>query len=79
MERAEKKLEELTQTLYHKTTKRWKVTVYDEGASYAYLLAKAAFDYAVTRTVLQEIKSRDPEYQPRTLFDYGSGVGSSIW
>jgi hypothetical protein len=28
---------------------------------------------------LFEFQNRDPDFQPRTLFDFGSGVGSANW
>jgi ribosomal protein RSM22 (predicted rRNA methylase) len=57
----------------------WRPVEYDEITAWAYLLAKAPFDYATVATIMQEIKERDPVYQPRTLFDFGSGVGTAIW
>ncbi len=60
-------------------THHWKPVVYDEAACYAYLLAKSPFDYATALRVMSEIREREPDFQPRTIFDYGSGVGSAIW
>ena len=60
-------------------TYAWKPVEYDEDAAHAYLLAKAPYDYACMKTIMDEIKARDPNFQPRTLFDCGSGVGTSIW
>ena len=52
---------------------------YDEAAAYAYLLSKGAYDYASAARVMSEIKERDGEFRPRTIFDYGSGVGTAVW
>ena len=53
--------------------------VYDHEAVFSYLLGKTPFDYATAMRVLSEIKEREADFQPRTIFDYGSGVGSAIW
>ena len=34
----------------------------------------ASLNYAFT-----QIKEKDPSFQPRTLFDFGSGVASGLW
>lgn len=74
---------------------------YDKNAAWAYLLGKAAFDYATMYKILSDIKERTQleyknveefvpiegatlekpcnSYKPRTLFDFGSGVGTSVW
>ena len=63
---------------------------YDKTAAWAYLLGRAAYDYATIYKIMVEIqrrnqlKSADHDsqrnlFQPRTLFDFGSGVGTSIW
>eukprot|EP00095_Tigriopus_kingsejongensis_P009770 maker-scaffold1182_size56756-snap-gene-0.7 protein:Tk09770 transcript:maker-scaffold1182_size56756-snap-gene-0.7-mRNA-1 annotation:"hypothetical protein KGM_07295" len=65
--------------MYKKYNQHWKQTIYDVDASWAYLLAKAPFDYAAVHRTLVEIKNREPDFQPRTLFDLGSGVGTCTW
>lgn len=57
----------------------WKSVVYDDEAAKAYLLARAPFDYSAVYRAMSEIKNREPEFQPRTIFDFGSGVGTCIW
>ena len=76
---------------------------YDKNGAWAYLLGKAAFDYATIYKVMTEIKNRTEQlasskyieksvkqenvtfqnhntgFQPRTLFDFGSGIGTSLW
>ena len=64
---------------------------YDKSATWAYLLGRAAFDYATIRKIMIEIRDRTQieksdttnmnlsHFQPRTIFDFGSGVGTSIW
>lgn len=63
---------------------------YDKSAAWAYLLGRAAFDYATIHKIMMEIRDRTQQeksheninlspFQPRTLFDFGSGVGTSVW
>ena len=73
------KIETKTERSVQRKAMMWKPINFDKEASYAYLLAKSPYDYACARKVLQEIKNREPEFQPRTFFDYGSGVGAAIW
>ena len=48
---------------------------------WAYALGKSVYDYACMFTVMKEIKRRVPQnqFQPRTILDFGSGVGTTIW
>ncbi|XP_050311793.1 methyltransferase-like protein 17, mitochondrial [Anthonomus grandis grandis] len=57
----------------------WKPMRYDVYSSLAYLLVRAPAEYAVLRRILGEIARRDPEFTPRSLFDFGSGVGTVTW
>ena len=73
-------------------TAQSKHIAYDLSASWAYLLGKAAYDYATMYSILSEIKNRtSPDsrfsnksdhlspFAPKTLLDFGSGVGTSLW
>ena len=53
----------------------------DESAVWAYTFGKSVYGYACMYTVMKEIKKRIPpnKFQPRTILDFGSGVGTSIW
>jgi hypothetical protein len=44
----------------------------------AYFFAKTAFDYAAMHKVMSEIHQRK-KTRPKTILDFGSGIGSSIW
>ena len=64
----------------HKRSQRWKSVEYDKEASWSYLLGgKAAYDYACLKSILNEIKVRDKQFKPKTLLDFGSGVGTVSW
>ncbi|XP_011495145.1 PREDICTED: methyltransferase-like protein 17, mitochondrial [Ceratosolen solmsi marchali] len=36
-------------------------------------------EYFVLTTIFNEIKARDAFFNPQTMFDFGSGVGSTLW
>ncbi len=57
----------------------WKQIDYDETGAWSYLLGRAAYDYATVYKVLKEVGRREPDFKPRTLLDFGSGVGTAIW
>ena len=59
---------------------RWKEVEYNNDAAWAYLLGgKAAYDYACIKAILTEIKQRDKAFKPKTMLDFGSGVGTVSW
>ncbi|KAB0803939.1 hypothetical protein PPYR_00909 [Photinus pyralis] len=47
--------------------------------SLLYLLARFAPEYAVLLQIFSEICTRDPNFKPRSLFDFGSGTGTVSW
>lgn len=64
----------LKKSLYH-----WEPIDYTRSKSLEYILARTAGEYAVLCRVFSEIATRDPDFQPQTLFDFGSGVGTVVW
>ena len=64
---------------FQKTAYKWRSVVYNPENAMLYLVARAAPDYASVLRVLSEISSRDPDFQPHSLFDFGSGVGTVLW
>ncbi|GFU21439.1 methyltransferase-like protein 17, mitochondrial [Nephila pilipes] len=59
--------------------KRWKPLEYGYFQCLAYMAARMPANYASIFKIFSEIKSQLPSFQPKTLFDFGSGVGSSVW
>ena len=59
----------------------WVPIDYDKTAAWVYLLGKASFDYAALTLILGEIRARTAtqNFRPRTMLDFGSGVGSCTW
>uniref|UniRef100_A0A8B9QTZ9 Methyltransferase-like protein 17, mitochondrial n=1 Tax=Anas platyrhynchos TaxID=8839 RepID=A0A8B9QTZ9_ANAPL len=48
-------------------------------AARGYLVARLARDYAAAGRALSEIQARDPDFAPRTLLDFSSGLGAACW
>lgn len=57
----------------------WQAIEYDEYKSLLYLFGRAPQEYAVIMRIFLEIQKRTPDFQPRSFFDFGSGVGTGIW
>ncbi|XP_041849109.1 methyltransferase-like protein 17, mitochondrial [Melanotaenia boesemani] len=62
-----------------RTTYRWTPLKYDEELGVVYMAARLAGGYAAVRRALNEIKKRDPSFAPKTLLDFGSGLGTVAW
>ncbi|KAF5270858.1 hypothetical protein FQA39_LY08303 [Lamprigera yunnana] len=57
----------------------WTACDYGVYNSLLYLIGRFAPEYAVLIKVLHEITIRDADFKPRSLFDFGSGVGTATW
>lgn len=57
----------------------WKAIPYEKYACLKYLVSRAAPEYAVLHRIFTEIKNREVDYKPTSLFDFGSGVGTGTW
>ena len=69
--------------LKHKISKRanrWKQVIYDAESAWSYLIGtKAAYDYACLKYIFMEINKRRRGFEPKTLMDFGSGIGTVTW
>lgn len=75
-----------TQALKHEVTNvyfqqnyNWKSIVYDQHKAWSYLFGRSAKEYAIIMQIFNEIARRDPEFQPQSFFDFGSGIGTGTW
>jgi len=64
----------LKSSIYH-----WQPLNFNEYQSKVYLAANFASHYAMFCQIFNEIKQREPNFQPIRLFDFGSGTGSVMW
>ncbi|XP_015787640.1 methyltransferase-like protein 17, mitochondrial [Tetranychus urticae] len=74
-----RKREEKIQATLKKEIYNWQPVEYDEYNSIVYMAARLAPNFAATKFVLHDIKCTYPDFKPKTLFDFGSGVGTTIW
>jgi len=51
---------------------------YTEKETAAYIAWQMPFAYASVRKILEEVSSRVPQYQPRSMLDFGSGPGTAV-
>ncbi|KAJ7374597.1 Methyltransferase-like protein 17, mitochondrial [Desmophyllum pertusum] len=57
----------------------YKLIRYDKRESAAYAASRIPASYGATLRVFHEISRREPDFQPETLLDFGSGSGSATW
>jgi len=62
-----------------KKTCHWKLITYNETAVHSYLLGKAPYDYATARSIMSTLKREAEDFQPKTMLDFGTGVGTALW
>jgi len=58
---------------------KWNPIEFDDVGSLTYLLSRSASEFACLTNIFGQIKEKNPSYQPRTLFDCGSGVATGLW
>ncbi|XP_050423043.1 methyltransferase-like protein 17, mitochondrial [Adelges cooleyi] len=76
-EKFEKFLKNRIEKLVAQRTYKWKPIDYNnEYVCFQYLLSRIAPDYATMRMLFNEIRQRDPDFAPQSLFDFGSGIGT---
>lgn len=74
-----KELSAQIDTIFYSNNYNWKPIEYTETTAWAYLYGRAAKEYAIILKIFSEIAKRDPEYKPRSFFDFGAGVGTGTW
>lgn len=57
----------------------WQPMNYNEHKSLIYLFGRSAQEHAVLMKIFMEIQRRDPQFNPRSFFDFGAGVGTGAW
>lgn len=62
-----------------KSVYNWKPINYDKYQAYCYLIGRSVQEYAVVLKIFQEIAERNVNFKPRSLFDFGSGIGTGLW
>ncbi|XP_053450757.1 methyltransferase-like protein 17, mitochondrial isoform X2 [Nycticebus coucang] len=75
----EKRLHGAVLQALRRTTYHWQELSYSEGLSLVYMAARLDGGFAAVSRAFHEIQTRNPEFQPQTLMDFGSGSGSVMW
>lgn len=65
--------------VFYKKNYNWQPVVYDSHKAWTYVFGRAAKEYAAITQVFNEILRRDPEFKPRSFFDFGAGIGTGTW
>lgn len=78
-DQAQRKLHEIIEGKLEERRRDWHYYEYDDYASVLYLATRLAPNYSCLKKVMNEIKAYDPEYEPKSVMDYGSGMGTTIW
>lgn len=66
-------------TLMKQRTYNWQPVKYSSYVGKQYLVNRMIAEYGALKRIFSEIASRNPEFQPISLFDFGSGVGTVTW
>ncbi|XP_072005508.1 ribosome assembly protein METTL17, mitochondrial isoform X2 [Engystomops pustulosus] len=75
----EEKLKNDVLNTLRKNTYHWQPLSYTDQLGLVYLAARFDGGFAAVSRALQEIYQRVPDFNPQTLMDFGSGVGSVSW
>lgn len=79
MEHFRKVISNQVTTIMKQHLYNWKKLEFNEYFSVIYFCSRAAQNYAVLHRILKEISVRCPDFKPKTLFDFGSGIGTVSW
>ena len=76
---AKSRLAQLIQGTLEQNRRDWHYYEYDERASLLYMAARLAPNYACVKTVMNEIRDLEPTYKPKSVLDFGSGMGTTTF
>lgn len=76
---AKYELEKLINGTLEDRRRDWHYYEYDEYSSDLYMAVRLAPNYACIKAVMNEIRDCDPNYQPKSVLDFGSGMGTTSW
>ena len=52
---------------------------YQREHAIAYLIRKMPYHYYIFKRIIHEIHQRLPDFQPKSVLDFGAGLGSGLW
>lgn len=65
--------------LFKELAYNWVPVQYDKYTSLSYLVNRSVPEYSVLYKIFNEIKTNDANFTPKSMFDFGSGVGTAMW
>lgn len=65
--------------LFKQLCYNWNPIEYDKYTSLSYLVNRSVPEYSILYKIFAEIKAKDTNFVPNTLFDFGSGIGTVMW
>jgi ribosomal protein RSM22 (predicted rRNA methylase) len=74
----EKRKKKISDTISGMST-NWTNISYDDYKAHVYAAARLAPNYACLKYVFNDIMLTDPTFKPKTLFDFGSGTGTTMF
>ena len=74
-----RKREKKINSLLNVTRPSWKEITYNEYDSHVYLGSRLGANYSTIKYVMNEIRLANPLFKPKTLFDFGSGHGTTMF
>jgi len=75
----EKARDKRIKEMIHYHLYNWKPIAYDENTCLQYLIGMFGANYSVMLRLFREIQHRDNSFAPKSIFDFGSGLGTTIW
>ena len=71
--------ENIVKQRWNRSLLDYKIIVYKRRHGMGYLASRLTGTYAATYRVLKEILTRVPNFTPKTILDFGSGIGCTYW
>lgn len=78
-EKKQKKYEDRVDKTVKSQVYNWEPVVYDDYKALQYVVGRSAQEYSTILRIFTEIQQRDATFEPRSYFDFGSGVGTGLW
>lgn len=79
MENTNMKVKSRTKALENSYIHKWAPIEFDQTGAITYLVTKSAAEFATLMSIFSEVLKKYPSFQPRTLFDFGSGLTTGLW
>lgn len=79
MVKSRSELHQIIQGILDTRRRDWHYFEYDDYASVLYMATRLMPNYASIKAVMSEIKAQNPTFEPKSVMDFGSGLGTTLW